>query len=97
MTVASWSSGRWSQTNWRRGRAQWSAAIDLYELTADRKHLDKAQSLASDTLRKFLYRGLFVSSMQLHPEGDKSVRTRVYDDARARVAGAQPDPAAAAH
>ena len=30
-------------------------------------------------MRKFLYRGLFVSSMQLHPEGDKSVRTRVYD------------------
>src|SRR5439155_12159189 len=53
--------------------------IDLYEITGDRKHLERAEALASDTLRKFLYRGLFVSSMQLYPEGDKSVRTRVYD------------------
>jgi uncharacterized protein YyaL (SSP411 family) len=54
-------------------------AIDLYEATADRKYLEKAQSLAEDALRRFLYRGLLVSSMQLYPEGDKSVRTRVYD------------------
>jgi uncharacterized protein YyaL (SSP411 family) len=56
-----------------------SAAIDLYEVTGDRKYLDKAQALAGDALKKFLYRGLFVSSMQLSPEGDKSARTKVYD------------------
>ncbi len=56
-----------------------STAIDLYEATADRKYLAKAQALASETLRRFLRRGLFVSSMQLYPEGDKSIRTVVYD------------------
>jgi uncharacterized protein YyaL (SSP411 family) len=56
-----------------------STAIDLYEVTGDRKYLTKAQLLADDTLRKFLYRGLFVSSMQLYPEGDKSARVRIYD------------------
>jgi hypothetical protein len=35
--------------------------------------------LADDAITRFLYRGLFVSHMQLYPEGDKSVRTRVYD------------------
>ncbi|PYV14645.1 MAG: hypothetical protein DMG07_11580 [Acidobacteria bacterium] len=53
--------------------------IDLYEATGNRKYLDKAQVLATDALRRFLYRGLLVSSMQLHPEGDKSARTKVYD------------------
>jgi hypothetical protein len=56
-----------------------SVAVDLYETTADTKYLKKAQALAADALQRFLYRGLFVSSMQLHPEGDKSVRTRIYD------------------
>lgn len=56
-----------------------STAIDLYEVTADQKYLKKAQSLAADAIQKFLYRGLFVSSMPLQPEGDKSLRTRVYD------------------
>ena len=56
-----------------------SAAIDLYEVTGDLKYLDKAQALAGDALKKFLYRGLFVSSMQLSPEGDKSARVKVYD------------------
>ena len=56
-----------------------SAALDLYEATADRKYLTKAQALGDDAIRRFLYRGLFVSSMQLYPEGNKSARTRVYD------------------
>jgi uncharacterized protein YyaL (SSP411 family) len=56
-----------------------SAAIDLYELTGDRKYLSKAQALADDAISRFLYRGLFVSKMQIYPEGDKSVRARVYD------------------
>jgi N-acylglucosamine 2-epimerase (GlcNAc 2-epimerase) len=56
-----------------------STAIDLYEVTGERKYLDKALALADDAIRRFLYRGLFVSSMQLHPEGDKSLRVRVYD------------------
>jgi uncharacterized protein YyaL (SSP411 family) len=60
-----------------------STAVDLYETTADTKYLKKAQALGDDALRRFLYRGLFVSSMQLYPEGDKSVRTKIYD---ARVA-----------
>ncbi|HUS07597.1 MAG TPA: hypothetical protein VMZ52_14925 [Bryobacteraceae bacterium] len=56
-----------------------SVAVDLYETTADTKYLKKAQALAADALQRFFYRGLFVSSMQLYPEGDKSVRTRIYD------------------
>ena len=56
-----------------------SAAIDLYEVTGEKKYLDKPMKLADDAITRFLYRGLFVSSMQLYPEGDKSVRTRVYD------------------
>jgi uncharacterized protein YyaL (SSP411 family) len=56
-----------------------SAALDLYEATADRKYLIKAQQLGDDAIRRFLYRGLFVSSMQVYPQGDKTVRTRVYD------------------
>ena len=56
-----------------------STAIDLYEVTGDKKYLDKAVSLADDAIRKFQYRGLYVSSMTLYPEGDKSIRTRVYD------------------
>ena len=56
-----------------------SATIDLYEVTADNKYLAKAQALADDAIRRFLDRGLFLSSMQLYPEGDKSVRTKVYD------------------
>src|SRR4030095_5008555 len=56
-----------------------STAIDLYEVTGEKKYLDKAMTLADDAVRRFLYRGLFVSSMQLYPEGDKSVRARVYD------------------
>ena len=56
-----------------------STAVDLYEITGDRKYLAKAESLGGATLSKFLYRGLFVSSMQLSPEGDKSARVRVYD------------------
>lgn len=56
-----------------------STAVDLYECTGDSKYLKKAQALGDDSLRRFLYRGLFVSSMQLYPEGDKSVRTKIYD------------------
>ena len=56
-----------------------STLLDGYEVTADRKYLTLAKELADDAIRRFLYRGLFVSSMQLYPEGDKSVRTRVYD------------------
>jgi len=41
--------------------------------------LAKAQVLADDAIRRFLDRGLFLSTMQLYPEGDKSIRTRVYD------------------
>jgi uncharacterized protein YyaL (SSP411 family) len=60
-----------------------SAAIDLYEATANTTYLKKAEELAGDSIKRFLYRGLFVSNMQLYPEGDKSARTRIYD---ARVA-----------
>jgi uncharacterized protein YyaL (SSP411 family) len=56
-----------------------STAIDLYEATAETKYLAKARALADDAIARFLYRGLFVSSMQLYPEGDKSVRVRLYD------------------
>ena len=56
-----------------------STAIDLYEVTGEKKYLEKARSLADDAITRFLYRGLFVSHMQLYPEGDKSIRTRVYD------------------
>lgn len=56
-----------------------SMVLDLYEVTGDRKCLDQAKSLADDAARRFLYRGLFVSSMQLQPEGDKTMKTRVYD------------------
>jgi uncharacterized protein YyaL (SSP411 family) len=56
-----------------------STVIDLYEVTGNRKYLTKAQELADDAIRKFLYRGLFVSTMQLYPEGDKTVHTKVYD------------------
>lgn len=56
-----------------------STALDLYEVTGDSKYLKKAQSLGDDAIKRFQYRGLYVSSMQLFPEGDKTVRTRVYD------------------
>jgi uncharacterized protein YyaL (SSP411 family) len=56
-----------------------STALDLYEATANGKYLEKAHLLADDAIRRFLHRGLFVSSMQLQPEGDKTLRTRVYD------------------
>ena len=56
-----------------------STLLDLYEVTANAKYLTKAQSLADDAIKKFLYRGLFVSSMQLYPEGDKTVHTKIYD------------------
>jgi uncharacterized protein YyaL (SSP411 family) len=54
-------------------------AIDLYEATGNRKYLEKARELAADALRRFLYRGLLVSSLQISPEGDKSARAKVYD------------------
>lgn len=56
-----------------------SATLDLYEITADRQYLEKAEALAGDAIQRFLYRGLFISSLQLDPEGDKSARTQVYD------------------
>ena len=56
-----------------------STLLDLYEITADRKYLAKAEELADDAIRRYLYRGLFVSTMQLYPEGDKSVHIKVYD------------------
>ena len=56
-----------------------STLLDLYETTANRKYLAKAQELADDAIRRFLYRGLFVSTMQLYPEGDKTVHTKIYD------------------
>jgi uncharacterized protein YyaL (SSP411 family) len=56
-----------------------STTVDLYEATGDTKYLKKAQALGDDSLKRFLYRGLFVSSMQLYPEGDKSVHTKIYD------------------
>jgi uncharacterized protein YyaL (SSP411 family) len=56
-----------------------STAMDVYEVTADRRYLEKAEALAQDAIRRFLHRGLFVSSLQLDPEGDKSARTQVYD------------------
>jgi uncharacterized protein YyaL (SSP411 family) len=56
-----------------------SAALDLYEATANAKYLVKAQALADDSIARFFHRGLIVSSMQVYPEGDKSVRTQVYD------------------
>ncbi|HUS06794.1 MAG TPA: hypothetical protein VMZ52_10880 [Bryobacteraceae bacterium] len=55
------------------------AALDLYEATADIKYLAKARELADDAIKRFLYRGLFVSTLQLQPEGDRSATTRVYD------------------
>ncbi len=56
-----------------------STLLDLYEVTADRKHLGRARELADDAIHRFLYRGLFVSQMQLYPEGDKSVFVKIYD------------------
>jgi uncharacterized protein YyaL (SSP411 family) len=56
-----------------------STTIDLYEITADRKYLEKAEALAGDAIGRFLDRGLLVSSLQLDPEGDKSAHTQVYD------------------
>lgn len=56
-----------------------STLLDLYEVTADRKYLTKARELADDAISRYLYRGLFVSRMQLYPEGDKSVYVKVYD------------------
>ncbi|HUQ95464.1 MAG TPA: hypothetical protein VM120_27540 [Bryobacteraceae bacterium] len=56
-----------------------STAIDLYEVTGSAKYLAKAQALADNAIPRFLYRGLFVSNMQLKPEGDKSLRVKVYD------------------
>ena len=56
-----------------------STAIDLYEATADAKYLSKAQALADDAISRFLHRGLFLSRMQLYPEGDKSASVRIYD------------------
>jgi uncharacterized protein YyaL (SSP411 family) len=56
-----------------------SATIDLYEITGERKYIEKAEALAGDAIRRFLHRGLFISSLQLDPEGDKSLRTHVYD------------------
>ena len=38
-----------------------STLLDLYEVTADRKHLGRARELADDAIHRFLYRGLFVS------------------------------------
>ena len=55
------------------------AALDLYEVTGNQQHLKKAQLLADDAIKKYQYRGLYVSSMQLFPEGDKTVRTKIYD------------------
>jgi rhamnogalacturonyl hydrolase YesR len=54
-------------------------AIDLYETTGDSRYLTKAQAFADDAISRFLHRGLFVSSMQVYPQGDKSIRTRLYD------------------
>jgi uncharacterized protein YyaL (SSP411 family) len=56
-----------------------STVIDLYELTTDKKYLNKAVALADDAIAKFMYNGLLVSSMRLYPEGDKSVCGKVYD------------------
>jgi uncharacterized protein YyaL (SSP411 family) len=56
-----------------------SVTLDLYELTGDGAHLARARALADDAVKRFLYRGLFVSTMQVYPEGDKTVRTRLYD------------------
>jgi len=56
-----------------------STAIDLYETTGEAKYLAKAEALATDAIARFLYRGLFVSNMQMRPEGDKSLRVRLYD------------------
>jgi hypothetical protein len=56
-----------------------SAAIDLYEITGEPKYLAKARALADDAISRFMYKGLFVSTMKLYPEGDTSARTRVYD------------------
>ena len=56
-----------------------SAALDLYEATADAKYLANARALADDAIARFLYRGLIVSTMQVYPEGDKSIRVKVYD------------------
>ncbi|MDO8683468.1 MAG: AGE family epimerase/isomerase [Armatimonadota bacterium] len=56
-----------------------SAAIDLYELTGEAKYLAKARALADDAISRFMYNGLLVSTMKVYPEGDTSVRARVYD------------------
>ena len=56
-----------------------SAALDLYEATANRKYLRSARALADDAIQRFLYRGLFVSTMQIQPESDRAASTRVYD------------------
>ncbi|MEW5976675.1 MAG: hypothetical protein AB1898_12805 [Acidobacteriota bacterium] len=56
-----------------------SAALDLHEVTATPKHLNKARELASDAISRFLQRGLFLSQMQLYPEGDQSARIQLYD------------------
>jgi len=56
-----------------------SASIDLYELTGDRKHLEKTLDLADDAISRLMYNGLFVAPVKLQPEGDTSARGKVYD------------------
>ena len=56
-----------------------STAIDLYEMTADKKYLVKAQALADDAIARFLYKGLFVSTMKLQQDRVIIGQTKVYD------------------
>ena len=57
-----------------------SAAIDLYEITADAKYLAKARALADDGIKRFLKNGLFVSGLSFDLQARPRVpRTHVYD------------------
>ena len=56
-----------------------STTIDLYEITGDAKYLAKAQALADDAIARYLYKGLFVSSIKIMRDGQIASRSKVYD------------------
>ncbi|MDO8587092.1 MAG: AGE family epimerase/isomerase [Armatimonadota bacterium] len=56
-----------------------SAALDLYELTADAKYLAKAREFADDAIGNFLYKGLFVGHMRFNMDNQEGPRVKIYD------------------